>query len=288
MINLIPDRLVAKKVRPDILRWLPPRWELFLGNYRIIRHFKRLVKQLRTMLTNGAIGDLNRLCFLLFGPSRSGKTAMIKFLVRCVTCENLDSATLNPCDGSCETCRRKPELFGLNGIYSELRVHGCNGDESIPVHFAVVDCTMIHAPEQLRNQLISLTNYDGIRVYYFDEVHRLVRHGMDEMLLKAVEEKNFLWFFSTAKPGGLEDMFQNRLLKISTELPTANEMESWLADRCDEWAINWQPEAILRVVEKSNRVVGTALHALALASLDPEEGLTLDLVENDWVVKINE
>lgn len=45
--------------------------------------------------------------------------------------------------------------------------------------------------------------------------------------------------------------------------------------------------AILRVVEKSNRVVGTALHALALASIDPKEGLTLDLVENDWIVKID-
>lgn len=64
-------------------------------------------------------------------------------------------------------------------------------------------------------------------------------------------------------------------------------MEPWLADRCNEWDINWEPMAILRVVEKSNRVVGTALHALALASIDPKEGLTLDLVENDWIVKID-
>jgi hypothetical protein len=83
-------------------------------------------------------------------------------------------------------------------------------------------------------------------------------------------------------------MFLNRLLKLKTELPEVEEMEHWLVDRCEEWGITWEPEAILRVVEKSNRVVGTALHALALAAIDPEVGLTPYLVENDWVVKLDD
>jgi hypothetical protein len=83
-------------------------------------------------------------------------------------------------------------------------------------------------------------------------------------------------------------MLLNRAIKVPTELPSATEMETWLCDRCDEWGIEWQAEAIVRVVEKSNRVVGTALHALALASLDPEEGLTPELVENDWIVRLGE
>ena len=32
-------------------------------------------------------------------------------------------------------------------------------------------------------------------------------------------------------------MFQNRLLKLKTELPTAEELESWLVDRCEDWGI---------------------------------------------------
>lgn len=40
--------------------------------------------------------------------------------------------------------------------------------------------------------------------------------------------------------------------------------------------------------QKSNLIVDSALHALALASMDLEEELTLDLVENDWVVKLDE
>jgi DNA polymerase III gamma/tau subunit len=235
-------------------------------------------------MDHGIKEDFSRLCFLLFGPSRSGKTALVKFLVRCITCKKLDAATLDPCDGSCEACKQQPELFGLEGINSYFLVDG----REIPVHFAIVDCTMIHTPEQLREKLVTLANYQGLRIFFFDEVHRLIKRGMDEMLLKAVEEKNYLWLFSTAKPGGLEDMFQNRLLKLKTELPRPEALESWLADRCEEWGINWEPEAIVRLVEKSNLIVGTALHALALASLDPEEGLTLDLVENDWIVKLDE
>lgn len=282
MSNLIVEK--PAKVCPDILRWQPSRWDLFLGNKRIIKQFQRMVKKIRSIINGGVKEDFSRLCFLLFGPSRSGKTALVKFLVRCITCKSVDATTLNPCDGNCPTCRQRPELCGLEGLFSYLEAEG----RQIAIHFAIVDCTMIHTPEQLRDKLMSLASYTGLWIFYFDEVHRLVHRGMDEMLLKAVEDKNYLWLFSTAKPGGLEDMFQNRLLKLKTECPTAEELESWLVDRCEEWGINWEPQAIVRVAEKSNLIVGTALHALALASLDPKEGLTLDLVENDWVVKLDE
>ena len=62
-------------------------------------------------------------------------------------------------------------------------------------------------------------------------------------------------------------------------------MESWLCDRCDEHGIRWTPEAVIRVVKKSNRTPGLALQALALAELY-SDGLTLDLVENDWKVRV--
>lgn len=277
--------MAKRVVRPDILRWIPPRWDVFLGNYQIVRRFKKLVAKVRGLVQGSEVVDHNKLCFLLTGESRSGKTAMVKFLVRCITCKELDERTLNPCVGNCSTCRQRPELFGLDGIYAEVAACGPNGREQLPLHFTAVDCTIISTPDQLRERLIGIGSvFNGIRVFYFDEVHRLIHRGMDELLLKAIEEKDALWFFSTAKPDGLEDMFQNRLLKLRTELPSAKEMAQWLADRCEEWAIRWEPEAIVRVVEKSNRVVGTALHALALASLDDDEGLTLDLVNNEWTV----
>lgn len=273
-------------VRPDILRWIPDRWDLFLGNYSISRRFKKLVRKVRGMVENKTLVDLNKLCFLLTGESRSGKTAMVKFLIRCIACKEFDDDTLNPCSGTCTTCRQRPELAGLEGLYAEVEAYGPDGRERLPLHFSLIDCTKIYTPDQLRDHLVRLGSvYNGIRVFYLDEVHRLVHRGMDEMLLKTVEEVEAIWFFSTAIPDDLEDMFKNRMLKLATELPTASELGNWLVDRCNEWAIPWQPEAILRVVEKCNRVVGTALHALALASLDDDEGLTLEMVENEWQVK---
>jgi hypothetical protein len=90
----------VRTVRPDILRWLPSRWGDFIGNYRLIRHFKKLLKKIRRMVIVGGVVDLNQLCFLLTGDSRSGKTAMVKFLVRCIVCREFDETTLNPCPGT--------------------------------------------------------------------------------------------------------------------------------------------------------------------------------------------
>jgi DNA polymerase III gamma/tau subunit len=274
----------SQKKVPDILRFRPGRWDLFIGNARLKRHFRKLIRRLREEYRiTGQIPDINRLCFLITGESRSGKTALVRLFVRCLSCQQLDEETLDPCDGTCSTCRQQAETHGLEGLFSTIAID----QNKLPVHFSVVDCTKIHSPDQLRDHLIRVNDWqEGLRVCYFDEIHRLVHRGMDEMLLKEVEEKNFLWLFSTAKPQQLEDMFLNRLIKLKTQLPCAHEMELWLAGRCIEWGINWESEAVMRVVEKSNRIVGTALHALAIAAIDPTEGLTLDLVENDWTVKL--
>lgn len=274
-------------IRPDILRWIPGKWEHFAGNYRIIRHFKKLLKKLRGMTRGVKVIDHNRLCFLLTGKSRTGKTALVKFLARCVVCKQLDPETLNPCDGTCPTCAERPEQCGLSGLNAVIHAYGVDGRETIPVHFVVVDCTLIRSPDELRDLLATTSSgFEGIRIFYFDEVHRLISRGMDEMLLKAVEEKQAVWFFSTAKPQGLEDMFKNRLIKLTTEHPAEGELAVLLSDLCTDWGIPYDDMAILRVVQKSNRVVGTALHALAMASLDDEEGLSVNLVENDWQPKL--
>jgi DNA polymerase III delta prime subunit len=274
--------------RPDIMRWLPAKWEFFLGNHQIIKQFRRLVKKVRRMAESGEMGDNNNPNFLLTGPSRSGKTALVKFLMRCIACQQFDPRTLNPCDGRCPTCRERPETVGLEGLFAYHAAIVAGGDEQIPIHLSVIDCSKILTPSDFRAKLDDIgLDYQGIRIIYLDEVHRLVSRSMDEMLLKTVEERRAIWLFSTAKPGDLEDMFTNRVLKLQTELPEPEEMAEWLAARCNEWQIRWRPEAIVRLVEKSNRVVGTAMHALVLAALDDEAGLSLDLVENDWTTKLD-
>jgi Holliday junction resolvasome RuvABC ATP-dependent DNA helicase subunit len=275
----------------DIPRWVPQNWEQFIGIQRAVRRFKGVVKNLRRLIATGSAehSSLPMNCpnLLLTGPSRSGKTAMVKLLIRCLICKEFDAVTLSPCQKSCRACMYEPELVGNEGLFAEGLAYGANGRTQIPVQLHIVDCTKIKSREDLDSKIGKLgAENQGLRIYYFDEVHRLITRAMDEMLLKAVDDIPGLWILSTAKPAGLEDMLLNRFVKISTELPTEKELAEWLADRCNEWRIAWKVNALVRVVERSNRVPGIALHALGLASLN-EDRLTLDLVENDWEIDVD-
>lgn len=266
----------------DIFRFRPDTWDQIIGNPKIKRFLQQACRELRkeykenARITPGVIPS-----FLLSGDSRSGKTALVKHFVRCLTCKKVSEETLDPCDGSCKVCCEKIEKYGSEGIYSVLLSDfGC-----VPVEFIAIDCTKLSSPKELQDRLSRYYNGDPVlRIIYFDEAHRLVSRNMDEMLLKEIEEKDFVWIFSTAKPDDLEPMFLNRLIKFKTEFPNGNELANWLVDRCDELGVVWEENAIKRLVEKSNYVPGTALHCLALAALNRKEGLTLDLVENNWEV----
>ena len=56
----------------------------------------------------------------------------------------------------------------------------------------------------------------------------------------------------------------------------------WLCRLCDDWGIRWESLAVHRVAAKSNNVPGIALKCLAIAALDPDEGLSLEVAE-DWI-----
>jgi hypothetical protein len=255
--------MVEQRV-PDIGRWGPKRWDQVLANEELVEHYQDL-------LTGILAGDRSGLNTMVLGPSRSGKTATTKFFARCVQCEELNPHTLNPCDGSCRSCREDVSRYGLSGL--EVDVRGGN------VHYVPIDCTSISAAE-LKKTLIELRDYDGVRIVYLDEVHRLCRQFMDEQLLKPVEERNFMWIASSASTEGLEKMFLNRFTKIRTSLPSEDDLAEWLAHRCGEWGIDWdEPETLMQLAERSRCVPGHALQVIARASKKPNRTLTGRLVE---------
>jgi hypothetical protein len=225
----------------QILNWQPSRWDLFLGNKSIIKQFRQVLRKIRRSVDEGSKKEFGRLAFMIYGPSRSGKTAVIRFLIRCILCKLFDAATLSPCDGTCRVCREGPEELGLAGV----ETYNVFLATEFPIHVSIVDCTRINTPAELEAKLVCLKDYDGLRISYFDEVHRLKARGMDQMLLNAVQDNNDLWLFSTAKPELLEQMFLNRLIKIATQVPDVKEFASWLADRCDEFGIKWESKAII-------------------------------------------
>lgn len=269
-------------MKVDLQRWAPQKWDQIIGNAALKRYMRKLIRKLRKDYeTTGQVSPAGRQAIIVTGHSRSGKTMIVKFLVRCLVCLELDD-DLNPCQGRCAACRQSPEITGMEGLFSTVATK----QGQLPVNFTVIDCTKIVQPSELKAALNDIQAWDHeLGVVYLDEVHRLVKRNMDEMLLKEIEDKPVVWIFSTALTKELEQMFLNRCIKWDTELPEVVEMAKWLCDRCDEFGIPWEPEAIKRVMAKSNRIPGLALQALALAAIDPD-GLTLDLVNNDWKLQL--
>lgn len=146
----------AQCQRPDLLRWTFTRWSEIAGNQRAKKHFQRLVKHVRQSLAAGLTMNLNPGSFLLTGPSRSGKTALVKLLARCIVCQQLQADTLDPCGGQCNACSQNPELGGLEGIWSHLAASQLGHDIIVPVHMTIVDFTMINGREELKDKLWTL------------------------------------------------------------------------------------------------------------------------------------
>lgn len=249
--------------RSRIDNWVPTRWDQIVGNERIVEHFQDALRYMRTGIGSGPNT-------MVTGVSRSGKTAAVKLFAQSALCDGFDTATLNPC-GLCSQCKSDAARFGHEGLFTFLS-HSC--------HYVPVDCANVSADE-LCNLMLRLRDYNGIRIVYLDEVHRLHRPNspLEERLLKPLEETNFTWIASSAITTSLEKMFLKRFTIIETQLPTRERFVHWLADRCEEWGIAWdEPETLLLLADRAKLVPGDALKVLARASMTTTMRLTHKIV----------
>jgi hypothetical protein len=264
MLQADPRENALRKT--SIEHWVPTSWNEIVGNYELKELLQDMVWSIRVK------GHCSGHNMLSHGTSRSGKTASLKCFARSVLCQELDLKTLAPCQGSCSACGQDAARFGLRGIESYI--------EGMAFHYLPIDCASLTEPE-LREKLMELRDYDGVRIVYLDEVHRLARRNMDEQLLKQMDEKDFIWMASAISTTGLEPAFLNRFYtKIKTELPTTAELASWLAQRCKDWAIRCEDRRLfVRIAERANGVPGLALHVLARADKSRTRTLTLEMIE---------
>lgn len=248
----------------DITHWIPSRWEEVLCNRELVEHFQDILR--------GFLGGATRgVATMPLGCPRSGKTSTAKFFVRCALCAALDPSTLNPC-GRCKNCLEADVRFAEEELFAYHR--------SPPVHYMPIDCTRV-TQDRLNEVISGAYRYEGIRIVFLDEVHRLQRRNMDEQLLKPLEEADCTWIASSATTAGLERMFLNRFVKIRTHLPSLDDLALWLGARCKEWGIEWTDSAdIERLAERSAGIPGLALPVLARALLRPDRTLTRQLIES--------
>ncbi len=267
----------------DIERWIPERWDQIVGNCALKEYFWDMIWCVRKE------GHRSGFNLLATGPSRTGKTSAISFGIKCLGCLNFNFDTMNPC-GTCKCCTLNHHLYGNDGWENVVDfLDEREAPTPVRYHYYPVDCTRLSEAD-LKSKLakIRVCN-EYLRIVYLDEVHRLSRRFMDERLLKPLEDFRAIWIASSAyvKRDGdngqsLDKMFQNRFtFRITTEIPSLDQLVIWLAERCHEWGIRVEtPEVTLpRLAERCHQVPGMALQVLNKAHKRRSKLLTAVMVE---------
>lgn len=255
----------------NIAQWVPNKWEQFVGNAELRNLFMKLLKELRPKVDDWKHINCGMPRLIVTGASRTGKTSVIRFFIRCMLCEEFDMQTWNPCDLKCNYCKKKLWLYEDYGI---------NRCDKTPLAIFELDGSTCDTPTKVDEKLSEIRTYEydnDLIIIFADEVHRLAKRKLEERLLTEVQKREWLWICATAEPELLEPMFRNRFNIITTEIPTRTEFLEWLVDRCREWNNAYEPEAIASLATHSNCIPGIALNVLQMAQID-SEGLTENLV----------
>lgn len=267
---------MAKPHSRDIQRWYPQKWSQIAGNTDMIRIWWDFIEH----------GGCNVLCT---GGNRSGKTRTISLGVKSVLCPSRQG--MDPC-GSCLCCRAFDEGREAQvGMFSAV----VNGRYS----FLPINCETVTA-EQLK-RLHEVVDLENVRtIIYLDEVAALGRRELENILLKPIDESPCIWIASAitvTKPNrrgklrkteGLSVPMQGRFaVKVSTSLPSFEELQNWIVDRCREWEIEIveAERTVPRMIVRTRHRVGYIIHMLAVAAsrgrrIDPDmvEGFNLSAV----------
>lgn len=251
----------------EISQWVPESVEQIVGNEKQIQYFREALK------TGGRTPPT-----ILLGDSRTGKSATIKLFAKILMCEQALEDAPGPCL-ECDACKDRPDRYGQRGVEVHMRTDRkmANGK----IHFVPCDCTQF-TEQSIRDLLSELRDYDGLRIVYLDEFHRLARRGLDEMLLKPVEEKNFVWWASAVSTEGIDQMLLNRFcVRLRTEPPTEAALAEWLALRCVAWQLQWDdPQTLIDLADRSGLIPGKALHVLARAAATSDRMVTKTMLDS--------
>jgi len=276
---------IAAQTNVDFERFRPRCWDDITGNEEIVEHLKSMLLGIRVRR------DFTGWNTLITGPSRSGKTSLIKWFIRCVLCLNLaDLENICPCY-KCLNCENDWDTFGSQEWENIIDFISDTVKTPIRCSIYVVNCAT--TTERELDDIVGKVRVDDgmVKIVYLDEVHRLSRRNLDERLLKPLEDTKAIWLATSAyvkkdkidDSSKLDPMFQNRFsFRLTTSPPSVKKLAQWLAQRCIEanLKVDEPTKDILTIVaERSKCIPGLALQVLNRAVKSRDRMLTKKLAE---------
>lgn len=219
--------------------WSPDSWDDFAGNDEAVETFKGFVE-------NGPCNTL------ITGPSRTGKTRLVRLLARSLCCRI--RVGYNPC-GACCSCL-EPFVADQHwyGVWKVL-----NDSKWSFFHF---DCTRVSVEEILDLRI----EFDDRTLIFLDEVDQLLMRRIDDRLLKVIDESAAVWIGSAIQLQSRWIRLRKRTREIermksqmrgrftfdpSTSLPNPDQLEKWIHSRCSDWSIQIDsPNLVIPVIAK--------------------------------------
>jgi len=218
------------------IRYRPLRFSEVLGQ-------EGTVQVLRARLKAGTAHDIS---YIFSGGHGQGKTTLARILARALLCLNLgeDSEPCNTCD-NCVAI-----LNETTAAFSELDAASKGTIDNIR---SIVD------------DLPFVIQGAPIRVYLFDEAHRMSKDAQD-VLLKPLEDKKMIGVFCTTEPGKIRGAIRSRCEDYAIRKITREEIQKRAVWILDQEKVEYTDDALLTVIDYCGGHVRDVINKLEMIS----------------------
>ena len=209
------------------------------------------------ILRNSVIQDRIAHAYLFCGTRGTGKTSIAKIFARAINC--LNPINGNPCN-ECEICKGLQDGSILD--VTEIDAASNTGVDNV---------------RDIIEESMYATAQAKYRVYIIDEVHMLSTNAFNA-LLKTLEEppKNVVFILATTEPHKLPVTVLSRCQRYDFKRISRNGITERLKDICFHDQIEYTPEALTFLAEKSDGALRDAISLLDQAYSASSGIITLD------------
>jgi DNA polymerase III subunit gamma/tau len=204
-----------------------------------------VVQVLKARIKNGTILNTS---YIFAGGAGQGKTTLARILARAALCPNVNKETSEPCN-ACEQCQAI--LDGNDSAFQEK--DAANGGV-ISVVRSMLD-TLPYAPP-----------YGApLRVWLFDEAHRLSNESQDA-LLKPIEDKKIVAIFCTTEARKIVGPIYRRCEEYGIRRVSRENILGRVKYVLDCEKVSYQEEALLTVIDHAGGHVRDVINRLETIS----------------------